>query len=56
MKKQMTGKKLRLHAQTIQTLSTEQLGHAAGGANTEVLTDVKPNCGTFNCPTTPQEP
>jgi len=55
MKNQITVKKLRLNAQTIQTLSPGQLGRAAGGGNSGELTDVPPNCGTFNCPTTPTD-
>jgi hypothetical protein len=51
MKKMMTtGKKLRLHAQTLQTLSTAQLAEAAGGLpKTAVITDVPPKCGSFDC-------
>ena len=52
MKNQITVKKLQLNAQTIQTLSTEQIGRAPGG-DTGQLSDVLPNCGTYNCPTTP---
>ena len=51
MKKMNTpGKKLRLNAQTVKALADGQLQHAAGGMpNTGNLTDVPPNCGTFNC-------
>ena len=50
MKKNLTSKKLRLNAQTVQMMSTEQLKIVGGGMpNTGNLTDVPPNCGTFNC-------
>ncbi|HEY0192201.1 MAG TPA: hypothetical protein VGC42_13865 [Kofleriaceae bacterium] len=55
MKKHMIGKKLRLNAHTIQALSVARTGRAAG-CDSGQLTDVLPNCGTYNCPTTPTTP
>ncbi|HEY0192202.1 MAG TPA: hypothetical protein VGC42_13870 [Kofleriaceae bacterium] len=43
-----TDRKLRLNPQTLKLLGNDKLGNIAGGL-TGQLTDVPPNCGTFNC-------
>ena len=49
-KNKNVSKKLRLGAETLQVLSNEQAKMICGGMpNTGNLTDVPPNCGTWNC-------